>query len=91
VLTDPAEAQPRVGSAAIAITTGTPSSARRSAWRSASATCGCSGDTAIDSGTLTYFEMRDGNATTSPGRYSLTYQKRGGKWLIVDHHTSAAR
>ena len=36
--------------------------------------------TAIDSGTLTYFEMRDGNATTIPGRYSFTYQKRGGKW-----------
>jgi len=46
--------------------------------------------TAIDSGTLTYFEMRDGNATTTPGRYSITYQKRGGKWLIVDHQTSIA-
>jgi len=46
--------------------------------------------TAIDSGTLTYFEMRDGNAVTTPGRYSFTYQKRGGKWLIVDHQTSAA-
>jgi hypothetical protein len=49
------------------------------------------GDTAIDSGTLTYFEMRDGNATTTPGRYSLTYQKRGGKWLIVDHQASPAQ
>ncbi len=49
------------------------------------------GDTAIESGTLTYFEMRDGNATTTPGRYSFTYQKRGGKWLIVDHQTSVTR
>ena len=49
------------------------------------------GDTAIDSGTMTFFEMRDGNATTIPGRYSLTYQKRGGKWLIVDHQAAIPR
>ena len=49
------------------------------------------GDTAIDSGTMTFFEMRDGNATTTPGRYSLTYQKRGGKWLIVDHQAAIPR
>lgn len=48
------------------------------------------GDVAIDSGTLTYFEMRDGNAITTPGRYSFTYQKRGGKWVIVDQQTSLA-
>jgi len=46
--------------------------------------------TAIDSGTFTYFEMRDGNAITTPGRYSFTYQKRGAKWVIVDHQTSVA-
>ena len=46
--------------------------------------------TAIDSGTLTFFEMRDGNAVTTPGRYSFTYQKRGGKWVIVDHQTAVA-
>lgn len=49
------------------------------------------GDTAIDSGTMTFFEMRDGNATTTPARYSLTYQKRGGKWLIVDHQAAIPR
>ena len=48
------------------------------------------GETAIDSGTATVFEMRDGNATTTPVRYSLTYRNRGGKWLIVDHHLSPA-
>jgi len=49
------------------------------------------GDTAIDSGTLTFFEMRNGQATTTPARYSLTYRNRGGKWLIVDHQSSPAR
>jgi len=49
------------------------------------------GDTAIDSGTVTLFEMRDGQATTTPARYSLTYRNRGGKWLIVDHQASLAK
>jgi uncharacterized protein (TIGR02246 family) len=91
VLTDPAEAQPRVGSAAIADYYR--NAVKRTTQRVAlgERNLRLLGDTAIDSGTLTYFEMRDGSATTTPGRYSLTYQKRGGKWLIVDHHTSAAR
>ncbi|HZE61290.1 MAG TPA: DUF4440 domain-containing protein [Burkholderiales bacterium] len=80
VLSDASESRPRVGSAAIGDYYKT--SARRTTQRVAL------GDTAIDSGTLTYFEMRDGNATTFPGRYGLTYQKRGGKWPIVDHQTS---
>jgi len=49
------------------------------------------GDTAIDSGTMTFFEMRDGQATTAPARYSLTYRNRGGKWLIVDHQLALIR
>lgn len=48
------------------------------------------GETAIDSGTATIFEMRDGSATTTPVRYSVTYRNRGGKWLIVDHQLSPA-
>ena len=48
------------------------------------------GETAIDSGTATIFEMREGSATMTPVRYSLTYRNRGGKWLIVDHHLSPA-
>jgi uncharacterized protein (TIGR02246 family) len=49
------------------------------------------GDTAIDRGTMTFFEMRDGQATTAPARYSLTYRNRGGKWLIVDHQLALIR
>jgi uncharacterized protein (TIGR02246 family) len=49
------------------------------------------GDTAIDSGMMTFFEMRDGQATTAPARYSLTYRSRGGKWLIVDHQVAVIR
>ena len=37
-----------------------------------------------------FFHHTEG-ATTTPGRYSLTYQKRGGKWLIVDHQAAIPR
>ena len=90
VLTDANEGRPRIGSAAIRDYY--QSVAKRTTQRVAlgERNVRLLGDTAIDSGTLTFFEMRDGNATTTPGRYSLTYQKRGGKWLIVDHQTSIA-
>ena len=91
VLTDASESKPRIGTAAIDEYYKT--AAKRSTQRVAlgERNIRVLGDTAIDSGTLTYFEMRDGNATTTPGRYSVTYQKRGGKWLIVDHQTSLPR
>jgi uncharacterized protein (TIGR02246 family) len=90
VLTDASESRPRVGAGAIAEYY--KDAGRRPTQRVAlgERTIRRLGDTAIDSGTLTYFEMRDGNATTTPGRYSLTYQNRGGRWLIVDHHALPA-
>jgi hypothetical protein len=33
--------------------------------------------------------VKDGQAQTIPARYSFVYVKQGGKWLIVDHHSSA--
>jgi uncharacterized protein (TIGR02246 family) len=46
------------------------------------------GDTAVDSGTYTFWVMRDGKQEPVPARYSLVYRNRDGKWLIVDHHSS---
>jgi uncharacterized protein (TIGR02246 family) len=46
------------------------------------------GDTAIDTGTYTFWVTRDGKQEPVPARYSLVYRNRGGKWLIVDHHSS---
>ena len=91
VLSDTNEFRPRIGSAAIGEYY--KNAAKRTTQRVAlgERNVRLLGDTAIDSGTMTYFEMRDGNATTTPGRYSLTYQRRGGKWLIVDHQTSVPR
>lgn len=46
------------------------------------------GDTAIDTGTYTFWVTRDGKQEPVPARYSLVYRNRDGKWLIVDHHSS---
>jgi uncharacterized protein (TIGR02246 family) len=88
VLTDTSETRPRVGTAAITdyYKAVAPRQTQRVALGERSIRV--FGDTAIDSGNCTYFEMRDGKATTAPGRYSLTYRNHGGKWMIVDHHLS---
>ena len=50
------------------------------------------GDLAINSGTYTFIgPARDaaGKPLTRPARFSFVYRKRDGRWLIVDHHSSA--
>ncbi len=47
------------------------------------------GDMAINSGYYTLTRTQDGKLTQSPARFSFVYQKRGGEWLIVSHHSSA--
>ena len=90
VLTDTSEPQSRVGTAAIADyykkVTQRPTQRVALGERNVRVY----GDTAIDSGTYTFFEMRDGNATMTPARYTMVYRHRGGKWLIVEHHSSPA-
>jgi uncharacterized protein (TIGR02246 family) len=47
------------------------------------------GDTAINTGSYTFSYEKDGKTATLPARYSFTYVKRDGDWMIVDHHSSA--
>jgi uncharacterized protein (TIGR02246 family) len=48
------------------------------------------GDTAINSGIYTFtYTGKDGKTVTVPARFSFAYRKVNGKWLIVDHHSSA--
>jgi len=47
------------------------------------------GDIAINSGTYTFSEVRDGKEIIRPARFSFVYRNRNGRWLIVDHHSSA--
>ena len=47
------------------------------------------GDMAINTGTYTFSQMDDGKEVLRPARFSFVYRNRGGRWLIVDHHSSA--
>src|ERR1700675_2864817 len=46
------------------------------------------GDMAINTATYTFSEDRAGQAVIRPARFSLVYRNRGGRWLIMDHHSS---
>ena len=47
------------------------------------------GDTAVNTGYYTFSYEKDGQTQTLPARYSFTLVNDDGKWLIVDHHSSA--
>ncbi|MFD4676688.1 SgcJ/EcaC family oxidoreductase [Lentzea sp. NPDC058450] len=46
-------------------------------------------DDAIDAGTYRFALTKDGKASTVDARYTFVYEKIDGKWLIVNHHSSA--
>ncbi|WP_019142994.1 DUF4440 domain-containing protein [Noviherbaspirillum massiliense] len=47
------------------------------------------GPIAINTGTYTFSEVRDGKEIVRPARFSFVYRHVNGRWLIVDHHSSA--
>lgn len=47
------------------------------------------GRVAINTGYYTRTAQQDGKAVKNPARFSFVYEKRGGQWLIVNHHSSA--
>jgi len=48
----------------------------------------CYGDMAVSSGRYTFTFVKDGEKLSVPSRYSLVFKRRGGNWLIVEHHSS---
>lgn len=46
-------------------------------------------DDAIDAGTYRFALTKNGKPTTVDARYTFVYEKIGGRWLIVNHHSSA--
>ena len=46
------------------------------------------GDVAIDSGAYTFMDVRDGAAIAIPARFTMVFQKRGGRWVLIHHHSS---
>ena len=47
------------------------------------------GEVAVATGHYTFVDQRDGKEVARPARFSFTYRLRDGRWLIVDHHSSA--
>lgn len=47
------------------------------------------GDIAVNTGTYTFSKQHDGKEIVRPARFSFVFRKRHGRWLIVDHHSSA--
>jgi uncharacterized protein (TIGR02246 family) len=47
------------------------------------------GRVAINTGFYTRTSVQDGKQVQNPARFSFVYEKRGGQWLIVNHHSSA--
>jgi uncharacterized protein (TIGR02246 family) len=47
------------------------------------------GDVAVATGHYTFVDQRDGKEVARAARFSFTYRLRDGRWLIVDHHSSA--
>lgn len=47
------------------------------------------GETAAATGSYTFTDLREGQTTSRPARVSLVYRLIGGRWLIVDHHSSS--
>jgi uncharacterized protein (TIGR02246 family) len=45
-------------------------------------------DTALNSGYYTFSDVREGQAVTTPARFSMAFRQREGRWMIVDHHSS---
>ncbi|MGH8273927.1 MAG: SgcJ/EcaC family oxidoreductase [Gammaproteobacteria bacterium] len=45
-------------------------------------------DAAINSGIYTFTLTNDGKTSKVQARYTYVYEKRHGKWCIMDHHSS---
>jgi uncharacterized protein (TIGR02246 family) len=47
------------------------------------------GDVAVNTGYYTRISMQDGKEVKNPARFTFVYQRRDGRWTIVNHHSSA--
>ncbi|MEZ5691798.1 MAG: DUF4440 domain-containing protein [Rickettsiales bacterium] len=47
------------------------------------------GDMAVNTGKYVLSYTQEGEEVVVPARFSFVYQLRDGKWIIVDHHSSA--
>ena len=46
------------------------------------------GDVATDSGSYTFTDRRDGAEVANPSRFTMVFQRRDGRWVLIHHHSS---
>jgi len=46
------------------------------------------GDIAINSGSYSFSQLRDGRTLATPARFTMVFRNRDGRWMIVEHHSS---
>ena len=46
------------------------------------------GDVGINTGIYSFSDIQDGKRVPNPSRFSMVFQKRGGTWVLVQHHSS---
>src|SRR5262245_26553664 len=46
------------------------------------------GDIGINTGLYNFSDVRDGKRVQNPSRFSMVFQKRGDRWILVQHHSS---
>ena len=46
------------------------------------------GEVGINTGYYTFSDVRDGMQISIPARFTMVFRNRGGKWVIVAHHSS---
>lgn len=46
------------------------------------------GDVGINTGLYNFSDMRDGKRVPNPSRFSMVFQQRGDRWVLVQHHSS---
>ena len=46
------------------------------------------GDVAINTGLYNFSDIRDGKRVPNPSRFSMVFQQRGDRWVLVQHHSS---
>jgi uncharacterized protein (TIGR02246 family) len=46
------------------------------------------GDTGIVTGIYNFSDIQDGKRVPRPSRFSMVFNKRGGAWVLVQHHSS---
>jgi uncharacterized protein (TIGR02246 family) len=46
-------------------------------------------DIAINTGTYSFSESRDGKENLRPSRFTFVYRNHNGRWMIIEHHSSA--